>query len=80
MTKLVTTGKLVLRKEEQIAKGKWSAEEKQKIVLAGLRNETPVAELCSQHGVSDVNVLQLEADIYREWSEWPEGKWKIKQP
>lgn len=37
-----------------MAKKKWSAEEKQKMVLAGLRNETSVAELCRQHGVSDV--------------------------
>jgi transposase len=33
---------------------KWSPEEKQKIVLAGLRNEASVAELCRRHGVSDV--------------------------
>lgn len=35
-------------------RGKWSAEEKQKIVLAGLRNETSVAELCRRHSVNDV--------------------------
>lgn len=33
---------------------KWSPEEKQKIVLAGLRNEASIAELCRRHGVSDV--------------------------
>lgn len=33
---------------------KWTPEEKQKIVLAGLRNETSIAELCRRHGVSDV--------------------------
>jgi transposase len=32
----------------------WSPEQKQKIVLAGLRNEMSVAELCRRHGVSDV--------------------------
>ena len=37
-----------------MARKKWSAEEKQKMVLAGMRNETSVAELCRQHGVSDV--------------------------
>ena len=37
-----------------MARKKWSAEEKQKMVLAGLRNETSVAELCRQYGVSDV--------------------------
>ena len=37
-----------------MARKKWSAEEKQKVVLAGLRNETSVAELCRQYGVSDV--------------------------
>ena len=37
-----------------MARKKWSAEEKQKIVLAGLRNEASVAELCRRHGVSDV--------------------------
>ena len=37
-----------------MARKKWSAEEKQKMLLAGLRNETSVAELCRQHGVSDV--------------------------
>lgn len=42
-----------------MAKGKLSAEEKQKIVLAGLRNETSIAELCRRHGVSDV--------IYYKW-------------
>ncbi len=33
---------------------KWSPEQKQKIVLAGMRNEMSVAELCRRHGVSDV--------------------------
>jgi transposase len=33
---------------------KWSPEEKQKIILAGLRNEASIAELCRHHGVSDV--------------------------
>lgn len=37
-----------------MAKKKWSAEQKQQIVLAGLRNEMSVAELCRRHGVSDV--------------------------
>lgn len=37
-----------------MARKKWSPEEKQKIVLAGLRNEASVAELCRRHGVSDV--------------------------
>jgi transposase len=42
-----------------MARKKWSAEEKQKMVLAGLRNETSVAELCRQYGVSDV--------VYYKW-------------
>jgi transposase len=33
---------------------KWSPEEKQKIILAGLRNEASIAELCRHHGVSNV--------------------------
>ncbi len=33
---------------------KWSPDQKQKIVLAGLKNEMSVAELCRRHGVSDV--------------------------
>ncbi len=37
-----------------MARRKWSAEEKQKIVLAGLKNETSVAELCRRYGASDV--------------------------
>jgi len=37
-----------------MAKQKWSPEQKQKIVVAGLRNEMSVAELCRRHGVSDV--------------------------
>ena len=37
-----------------MARKKWSVEEKQKMVLAGLRNEASVAELCRQYGVSDV--------------------------
>lgn len=37
-----------------MARKKWSPEEKQKIVLAGLRNEASIAELCRRHGVSDV--------------------------
>jgi len=36
-----------------MTKKKWSPEQKQKIVLAGLRNEMSVAELCRRHGVSD---------------------------
>ena len=42
-----------------MARKKWSAEEKQKIVLAGLRNESSVAELCRRYGVSDV--------LYYKW-------------
>lgn len=42
-----------------MARGKLSAEEKQKIVLAGLRNETSIAELCRRHEISDV--------IYYKW-------------
>jgi len=37
-----------------MARKKWSAEEKRKMVLAGLRNEASGAELCRQYGVSDV--------------------------
>lgn len=37
-----------------MSRGKWSPEEKQKIVMTGLRNEMSVAELCRQYGVSDV--------------------------
>ncbi len=37
-----------------MARKKWSAEEKQKMVLAGMRNETSIAEFCRQYGVSDV--------------------------
>lgn len=59
MTKFGTTDKLVLRKEEEMGKVKWSAEEKQKIILAGLRNETSVTELCRNHCISDV--------IYYKW-------------
>ncbi len=39
--------------------GKWSAEEKQKIILTGLRNEASVAELCRNHGISDA--------LYYKW-------------
>jgi len=41
-------------KEEEMARKKWSPEEKRKVVLAGLRNEASVAELCRRYGVSDV--------------------------
>ena len=44
-----------------MARGKWSAEEKQKIVLAGLRNETSASELCRRHGVSDT--------MYYKWKQ-----------
>lgn len=37
-----------------MARQKWSVEQKQQIVLAGLHNEMSVAELCRRHGVSDV--------------------------
>jgi transposase len=37
-----------------MARKRWIAEDKQKMVLAGLRNEASVAELCRQYGVSDV--------------------------
>ena len=37
-----------------MARKKWSPEQKQKIVVAGLKNETSVSELCRRHGVSDV--------------------------
>jgi len=40
-------------------KGKWGAEEKQKIILTGLRNEASVAELCRNHGISDA--------LYYKW-------------
>jgi len=44
-----------------MARKKWSAEEKEKVVLAELRNETSGAELCRQYGVSDV--------MYYKWGE-----------
>ncbi len=37
-----------------MARKKWSPEQKQKIVVAGLKNEISVSELCRRHGVSDV--------------------------
>jgi len=36
-----------------MAKKSWSPEQKQKIILAGLKNDMSVAELCRRHGVSD---------------------------
>jgi transposase len=42
-----------------MAKKKWSPEQKQKIVLAGLKNEMSIAELCRRHGVSDA--------LYYKW-------------
>ncbi|MCG2722504.1 MAG: transposase [Thermodesulfovibrionales bacterium] len=33
---------------------KWIPEEKKKIVLAGLRNEASIDELCRRHGISGV--------------------------
>ena len=36
-----------------MARKKWSAEEKQKMGLAGMRNETSATELCRQYGASD---------------------------
>jgi transposase-like protein len=80
LTESGTTVKLVLRKEEKIPRGNWSAEEKQKIVLAGLRNETSVAEICRRHSVNDVNVLQMEEGVLRWWIECLKGQWQNKQP
>lgn len=37
-----------------MSKKNWSPEQKQKTILAGMRNEISVAELCRRHGVSDV--------------------------
>lgn len=46
-----------------MAKRKWSAEEKQKIVLAGLRNETSIAEVCRRHGIKDAMYFKWRKDF-----------------
>lgn len=54
MTKLGTTGKLVLLKEKADGKEEMERRREAEMVLAGFRNEASVAELCRQYGVSDV--------------------------
>ena len=50
----------VVQQIRKATRRKFSAEEKIRIVLEGLRGETPVSELCRQHG--------LQSSIYYKWS------------
>ena len=41
-----------------MSRRKWSAEEKLKIVLEGLRGDTKIAELCNRHQISQTQYYQ----------------------
>ena len=50
----------VVKQIRRATRRKFSAEEKIRIVLEGLRGETPVAELCRKEGI--------QTSIYYKWS------------
>ena len=45
----------------------YSAEEKIRIVLAGLRGEESISVLCRREGIAESPVLQLVEGISRSW-------------
>ncbi|GBD99009.1 transposase [bacterium BMS3Abin07] len=57
-----------------MAKKKWSPEQKQKIVLAGLRNEMSVAELCRRHGVSRTRYYRIAYGL----RDYEKKGWSVK--
>ena len=46
---------------------RYSSEKKIRIVLAGLRGEDSIAELCRQEGIAQGSVLQLVEGVPRGW-------------
>ncbi len=43
-----------------MAQKEWSTDEKVQIVLAALRNEASIAELCRRHGISDATFYKWQ--------------------
>lgn len=52
--------KNVVKQIRKATRRKFSAEDKIRIVLEGLRGETPISELCRQEGIA--------ASVYYKWS------------
>jgi transposase len=50
----------VVKQIRRVTRRKFSAEEKIRVVLEGLRGEIPVSELCRKHGI--------QSSIYYKWS------------
>ena len=53
----------VVRDIRRQTRKKYSAEEKIRIVLEGLRGEDSIAELCRREGINPEHVLQMEQRI-----------------
>src|SRR6267142_570368 len=62
----VTSEKLV-RDIRRATRKQYSAEEKIRIILDGLRGETPIAELCRREGIAERHVLVLVEGVPRGW-------------
>ena len=58
-TKVDGGGELFIKKVRQKSKKRYSAEEKIRIVMEGLRGEIPVVELCRREGI--------HANVYYKW-------------
>ena len=50
----------VVKQIRKVTRRKFSADEKIRVVLEGLRGEIPVSELCRKHGI--------QSSIYYKWS------------
>ena len=60
-----------------MAKRKWNAEDKQKIILSGLRNETSIAELCRRHGIKDAMYYKWKKEFLESGLNGLKGNGKL---
>lgn len=77
-TKTVSKPESVVREIKRATPKKYSADEKIRIILEGLRGESPIAELCRREGIQtnmyyrwskdflDAGKKRLQGDITRE--------------
>ena len=68
-------GEKVVKDIRRATRKQYSAEEKIRIVLDGLKGEDSIAELCRREGIAQSLVLQLVQGIPRGWEETSGGRY-----
>ena len=66
-----TSGERIVKDIKRKTRKQYSAEEKIRIVLDGLRGEESVAELCRREGISQGIYYKWSKDFMEGWQETP---------